>query len=106
MEEAAKVPIHMVGTCCRPDATQLDGCLDKSLDHPMLLKILEQHPLSLVIAQENLFMCGLNENFFVDQTLCLSDSLGPRSGDCSVFPRPRDLQNCAPRSPELSVAGI
>eukprot|EP00913_Durusdinium_trenchii_P017677 g16616.t1 len=42
------VPIHMVGTCCRPDATQLDGCLDKSLDHPMLLKILEQHPLSLV----------------------------------------------------------
>ncbi|CAK9069229.1 Pyrimidine-specific ribonucleoside hydrolase RihA (Cytidine/uridine-specific hydrolase) [Durusdinium trenchii] len=42
------VPIQMVGTCCRPDAKELEGRLEKSLNHPMLLKILEQHPLSLV----------------------------------------------------------
>ena len=47
-----EVPIQMVGTCCRPDAKELEGRLEKSLNHPMLLKILEQHPLSLVRTPE------------------------------------------------------
>eukprot|EP00438_Fugacium_kawagutii_P005972 Skav204558 [mRNA] locus=scaffold2682:33023:35495:+ [translate_table: standard] len=42
------VPIHMVGTCCRPDAKQLEELLKDSLTHQMLVKVLEQHPLSLV----------------------------------------------------------
>ena len=51
---ASKVPIHMVGTCCRPNAKQLEELLEKSLTNSMLLKILELHPLSLARSSKKL----------------------------------------------------
>ena len=50
----AKVPIHMVGTRCRPNAKQLEELLEKPLTNSMLVKILEQHPLSLARTSKKL----------------------------------------------------